>query len=427
MMYRKTVLDNGVRILSEKLTHFHSISLGLWVNVGSREETSKENGISHFLEHMIFKGTRTRTTLEIAKQLDAIGGLSNAFTGKEYTCFHSRVLDRHFPLMAEILSDIFLNSIFDPKEMERERQVILQEISMIEDTPDEHIHELFNKQFWTDHPLGRSILGTVETVSSIKKEHILAYMERFYTPERIIIACAGNVDHEELTAYFRPLFESISPEAKRVRTPSPSIKAGVSCNFKKLEQVHICMGGRAPKLSSDLRYAITIFNTMLGGNMSSRLFQEIREKRGLAYSIYSFLSAYSDSGLLGVYVGTGPSEVNRVLELVNKEIRKLQNGEISASDLEEAKENLIGGILLGAESTDSKMMRLAKNEFVFEKYVGYDELIARLEKVTLDEVIEAAGETFQDNGVSLSTLGPLRQEDLDLSCLQFNGRSNPKP
>jgi len=357
-MYRKTILGNGVRIITERLEHFRSVSLGLWVSVGSRDEEGRENGISHFIEHMNFKGTRTRNSFQIAKELDAIGGFSNAFTGKEYTCFHSKVLDKHFSTLADILSDIFLNSTFDPEEIDRERQVILQEISMADDTPDEHIHELFNRLFWTDHPLGMSVLGTGETVSALDKKAILDYIIRFYTPDRMIIAATGSIDHEEVVDFFRPLFESLNTGTVIPSIDSPHIRQGISCLHKDLEQVHICMGGKAPHLLSDRRFAGAILNTILGGNMSSRLFQEIREKRGLAYSIYSFLSAYIDTGLLGVSMGTGPQEVNKALSIINYEIRKIQSGEISGVDLAAAKEHLTGGILLGSESSDARMMRL---------------------------------------------------------------------
>lgn len=418
-MHHKTVLKNGVTILSEKLEHFRSVSLGIWVNAGSREEKAQENGISHFIEHMIFKGTQSRNSLEIAKQLDAIGGLSNAFTGKETTCFHSRVLDKHFSNLADILLDIFLNSAFDPGEMDKERQVILQEINMVEDTPDEHVHVLFSHLFWMNHPLGRSILGTGESVAGIDKETIHHYIKRFYTPDRIILSAAGNIDHDALLGYFQPLFESIEAAPETYPRTMPDIHGGVLCHYKETEQIHICLGGKAPNLSSDLRFAGAILNTILGGSMSSRLFQEIREKRGLAYSVYSFLSAYIDTGLLGVYVGTGPKEVNSVLELVNKEIRGIQKGELSESDLAEAREHLIGGILLGSESPDSRMMRLAKNEYVFGRYVDFDEMVAKLEKVTVEDVIAIAKETFQDQAVSLVVLGPVNEEDLDLGCLNF--------
>ena len=418
-MHRKTVLKNGIKILSERLEHYRSVSLGIWVNVGSRDEAEQENGISHFIEHMIFKGTRNRNSLQIAKELDAIGGLSNAFTGKEYTCFHSKVLDNHFSTLADILSDIFLNSIFDAQDMDRERQVILQEINLVEDTPDEHIHELFNHHFWNNHPLGMSILGTEKTVSGIKKKTILNYIKRFYSPERIMIAAAGNVHHDDLVDYFKPIFESLRSRNEIPPKITPKVNAGVSCHEKDLEQVHICMGGEAPHLLSDLRFASTIFNTILGGNMSSLLFQEIREKRGLAYSVYSFISAFLDTGLLGVYVGTDPLKGNHVLELINHEIKKIQNGKLSKPDLKAAQEHLIGGILLGAESTDNRMMRLARNEYLFGRYMSYEELVKHLEKVTMDEVVTVANETFLKDKVSLVTLGPISKEDLDLGCLQF--------
>ena len=418
-MYRKTVLKNGVRILSEKLEHYRSVSLGIWVNVGSREETSQENGISHFIEHMIFKGTRSRNSLDIAKQLDAIGGLSNAFTGKESTCFHSRVLDKHFSILSDILSDIFLNSIFDPGEMERERQVILQEINMVEDTPDEHVHVLFNHLFWMNHPLGMSILGTGETVSGIDKETILSYIKRFYTPDRIILSAAGNVDHDALLEYFQPLFDPLEPTRENHPRTIPDTHGGVRCYHKETEQVHICLGGKAPHLSSDLRFAAAILNTILGGSMSSRLFQEIREKRGLAYAVYSFLSAYIDTGLLGVYVGTDPKQVNRVLRVINKEIKGIQKGDLTETDLAEAREQIIGGVLLGAESTDTRMMRLAKNEYVFGRYMDFDEVIAQMEKVTIDDVLAVVAETFREQAVSLVVLGPVKEADIDMDALRF--------
>jgi len=418
-MYRKTVLENGVRIVTESLNHFQSLSLGIWVNVGSREEMEDENGISHFIEHMIFKGTDTRNTLQIAKQLDAIGGLSNAFTGKENTCFHARVLSKHFQELADILSDIFLNSVFDPWEMDRERQVILQEINMVEDMPDEHIHVLFNRLLWTNHPLGMSILGTSDTVSRIGKENILSYIKQFYTPDRIIIAAAGNVAHDQVVDYFRPLFEPLEPSNTTPVRDAPLIHGGVSCHKKELEQVHICLGGKGPHLSSDLRFAGALLNTILGGNMSSRLFQEIREKRGLAYSVYSFISPYIDTGMFGIYAGTDPQSVNRVLGVIHTEVEKILRGTISKGDIEAAKEHLMGSIMLGAESTDNRMMRLAKNEYVFGKHIRYHELVERIERVTLDEVAAVSWDTFRDGRVSLATLGPIERDDLDLGCLLF--------
>ncbi|MFC1579290.1 M16 family metallopeptidase [Thermodesulfobacteriota bacterium] len=421
MMHRKTVLKNGVRIVSEKLDHYRSVSIGIWVNAGSREEQPVENGISHFIEHMIFKGTRNRNSLQIAKQLDVIGGLSNAFTGKEYTCFHSKVLDSHFNTLADILSDIFLNSVFDPQDMERERQVILQEISMVEDSPDENIYELFNHLYWMDHPLGMSTLGTGESVSMLGKDTISDYIGRFYTADRIIIAAAGNIDHDALVGFFQPLFEGLAPGNGRKTPDKPKNHANVKSQWKELEQTHICLGGVAPHLASKKRFAGAVFNTLLGGNMSSRLFQEIREKRGLAYSVYSFISAYVDAGLMGVYLATDPQQVNEALEVIQQEVIALQSGDISREDLDAARDHLIGGVLLSAESTDTRMMRIAKNEYVFGRYMSYDELVSELEKVTVDEVVQMAQQAFKENGVSMVTLGPIREEDVDLGCLQFSG------
>jgi len=418
-MYNKTVLKNGVRIISEKLDHLRSVSLGIWVNTGSRDEDSSKNGIFHFIEHMIFKGTRNRSSLRIARELDAIGGLSNAFTGKENTCFYARVLGKHFTLLADLLSDIFLNSTFDPVELERERQVILQEISMVEDTPDDNIHVLFNRLFWQDHPIGMSVLGTGETVSAIEKGTILDYISRFYVPEKILVVAAGDLDHGEMISCFEPLFESLAKGNSTPKRNAPGSCSGVSVNHKDLEQVHICLGGEAPSQTSERRFACAIFNTILGGNMSSRLFQEIREKRGLAYAVYSFVSSYVDAGLQGVYVATDSKNVNPVLETIQTEIRKLTRGELTQSDLASAKDHLTGGIYLSSESGDNRMMRIARNEFVFDRYVDYEELVSELEKVTVDDVVEIAGDIFRDKKVSLTTLGPLKEEDLDRGCLEF--------
>ena len=418
-MYHKTVLKNGVRIISEQLKHLRSVSLAIWVGAGSRNEMKSENGVFHFTEHMIFKGTENRSSLQIAKELDAIGGLSNAFTGKEHTCFHARVLGEHFVHLADILSDIFLHSTFNVDDLERERQVILQEISMVEDTPDDHIHVLFNRLFWADHPIGMSVLGDEKSVSAIERETIVRYINNFYVPERILVAGAGNVDHQSLVSYFEPLFSQLEGGNAYPKNDIPRSSASVSLKYKDLEQVHICLGGEAPSQISDKRFACAVLNTILGGNMSSRLFQEIRENRGLAYAVYSFLSSYSDAGLLGVYVATDSQNVNPVLKATQNVIKKICKGEISKSDLAAAVDHLIGGIYLSSESADNRMMRIAKNEFVFKKYVSYEELVSKLQQVTVDEVVEAASDIFQDGTVSLSTLGPIREDDLDTGNLHF--------
>jgi predicted Zn-dependent peptidase len=418
-MYHKTVLENGLRIISEELDHLKSVSLGIWVNVGSRDEEPKQNGISHFIEHMVFKGTRNRSTYQIAKELDSIGGMSNAFTGKENTCFHARVLGKHFDQLADILSDIFLNSIFDPLEMERERQVILQEISMVEDNPDENVHVLLNRGFWRNHPLGLPILGSNETMAEIGKETILEYMGRCYGPENVLVSAAGNIQHETLVSYLRPLFEGLEPGGLAKDRIPPSSHSGVSCQEKDHEQVHLCLGADAPSMKDDRRYACALFNILLGGNMSSRLFQEIREKRGLAYNVYSFHSTYCDSGMFGIYLATGNEKINPALETVQNEIHKIQKGDLTPDDLAAAKEHLEGGIYLSSENPDNRMMWIAKNEIVFHRYFSYEELFDRMQKVTLDEIIAVAKDIFRDGMVFLATLGPFSREMLDAQHLAF--------
>ena len=423
-MHRKTVLNNGVRIVSERLPHLRSVSLGIWVNTGSRDEAPSENGVSHFIEHMSFKGTRNRSAFEIAKDLDAIGGLSNAFAGKETTCFYGRVLDRHFPLLADILSDIFVHPTFQPEDMEREREVIFQEISMVEDTPDDYLHVLFQSLFWPDQPIGRSVLGTAETVSRMDQEMIRQYISKFYVPERVIVAAAGNVDHEKMVEYFRPIFETETSSGSNPGRSLPRCGGGVLVKRKELEQVHLCLGGEAPSQVDEARFACALFNTILGGNMSSRLFQEIRENRGLAYSVYSFFSPYLDAGLFGVYAATDARNMNSVLEITQNEIRKLGRGELTQDDLAAAKENVIGGMYLASESVDSRMMRAAKNEFVFGRYVDYEEVAANMERVTVDDVVEMANKIFGGDQLAFTALGPVEKEDVDLGCLAFSGKGH---
>lgn len=422
-MHNKTVLDNGVKVLSERLPHVRSVSLGIWIDVGSRDELPDENGVSHFIEHMVFKGTRRRSSLDIARDLDAIGGLSNAFTGKENTCIHARVLDKDLPRAVDILSDLLLQSVFDPDEMAREKQVVLQEISMVEDTPEEYIHLLHSAHCWPDHPIGMSVLGSGATVSTIDRDLILDYMHRYYTPERIIIAAAGSVEHDYLVEAFKPLFSALengSPVQSKVH---PFLKPGIFFHEKDIEQVHLCMGVRAPELTSEDRLAGALLNTLLGGNMSSRLFQEIREKRGLAYAVYSFINAYLDTGLLGVYLATEPRRLNEALGVLHREVGRILDGDMGEDDITMMREHLIGGILLGSESVDTRMMRMAKNEYVYDRYISYDELIENLGKVGLDDVIRVARQCFQDGTVSLVTLGPLKESDVDPELLRFSDLS----
>jgi len=420
-MHRKTVLENGVRIVSERLPHLRSVSLGIWVNTGSRDEAPLENGVSHFIEHMSFKGTRNRSAFQIAKDLDAIGGLSNAFTGKETTCFYGRVLDRHFPLLADILSDIFVHPTFQPEDMEREREVIFQEINMVEDTPDDYLHMLFQSLFWPDHPIGRPVLGSAETVARMDREMIREYIRKFYVPERVLVVAAGNVDHEQMVEYFRPVFEADSDFSEdNPQRSLPLTSGGVLVRQKALEQVHLCLGSEAPSQVDESRFACALMNTILGGNMSSRLFQEIRENQGLAYSVYSFFSPYADAGLFGVYAATDVRNMNSVLKITQNEIRKLSRGQLTRDDLAAAKENAIGGMYLAAESADSQMMRAAKNEFIFGRKVDYEEVVASIERVSVDHVVDMVNRVFGVDQVAFTALGPVNDEDVDQDCLVYH-------
>jgi predicted Zn-dependent peptidase len=381
--------------------------MGVWVNVGARDEKAEEGGLSHFLEHMIFKGTKRRTALEIAKEFDAIGGQCNAFTSKENTCYYAKVMDTHLDIMVDLLSDIFLNSVFDPAEVERECQVILQEIKMLEDSPDEQIHVLLAQAVWGNHPLGRSILGTRDTVAGFDSNTIKQCFSRAYQPERIVISAAGNVEHESFVNSIARAFEVVRKGNSFPERTKPAMDWVATAHPKDLEQVHICLGTEGVHTTDPRRHACALLNVVMGGNMSSRLFQEIRERRGLAYAVYSFVSSYSDSGLMGVYVGVDKANTEEVLRLIMREMGRLKEEPIDGSELRNAKEHLKGGLYLAAESTDNQMTRIALNEIIFERSVPLQELVDKIEKVTAEDILNLAQDTFQDKAVTLSLLGPV--------------------
>ena len=418
-MYRKTVLDNGLKIISETIEYARSVSIGIWVNAGSRDEKISENGVSHFIEHMSFKGTKNRSAFQIAKELDAIGGMSNAFTGRENTCFHARVLGKHFSIVADILSDIFLNSLFDPNEIEKERSVILQEIKMMEDSPEEYVHDLLQRTFWKGHAISRPVLGTKDSIMRINRDVIFNYIKRHYLPKNVIISAAGAISHDDMLNYFAPIFEKIIPaDVDPVRNP-PKPNIDISINYRDLEQVHICLGVEGVSVRDEKRFIVSLLNTILGGNMSSKLFQEIREKRGLAYSVYSFLSAYMDTGILGIYAACEPNNINNVLDIINKEVNKLISGDISQDDISGAKDYMIGGIYLSSESIENRMIRMARNEFIFKRYISYDEVVSKIEMITLDDIVEMANRIFKGKTLTMVALGPLKESDVDIDILKF--------
>ncbi len=403
----KTVLPNGVKIITKKIPHVRSVSMGVWVNVGARDETIDQSGLSHFIEHMIFKGTARRSAYQIAKEFDAIGGHTNAFTSMEHTCYHAKVLDTHLDTMVEILSDIFLNSVFDPQEVERERPVIYQEIGMVEDSPEEYLHQLASQNFWGDHPLGRSILGTRDNILNFKAETIKAFFHQFYHPERILISVAGNVDHDRIVQKVGPAFGSIHNGHDLPDRQFPKIKPRQQALHRDLEQAHICLSTMGLSITAPQRFAFSLMNTILGGNMSSRLFQEVREKRGLAYSVYSFMASHVDTGMFGVYAGVNPDSVTKTIDLLVQAMQQLKQAPVTAGELSDAKEFTKGNLCLATESVDNQMVRLAQNEIHFGDYIPIQSVIDQIEAVTAEEVQALATDLFKPHQASLTLLGPV--------------------
>ncbi|OGQ78337.1 MAG: hypothetical protein A3F90_01800 [Deltaproteobacteria bacterium RIFCSPLOWO2_12_FULL_60_19] len=420
-MYKKTVLANGIRVLTEEMPYTRSVSLGIWVENGSRHEERHQGGISHFLEHLFFKGTATRSAARIAEEMDAVGGVLNAFTAKEYTCYYAKVLDENLPLAVDLLTDIFRHSVFDQEEIERERTVVLQEISQAEDTPDDYVHDLFNLDFFSDHPLGRPICGTAATVLKFHREDFLNFVQERYLPGKVIVAAAGHLSHEELASELERRLGSLNPVGSAIQNPkskieaAPTFQSGIFQHAKPLEQVHLCFGLAAISQCDPLRYAAYLLNTILGGGMSSRLFQEIREKRGRAYSVYSFLSTYRDVGYLGVYAGTSLDWAEEVVELIVAEMRKLATGEMRDDELERAKSQLVGNMLLGLESSDSWMSHTAKNEIYFGRPLSIEEITQGIRAVSRDDIVELSASVLRPEGMALTLLGDIEKKKLELS------------
>lgn len=405
-MYQKTVLDNGVRILSEEIPHVRSISTGIWVNVGSRDEQDSDSGISHFMEHMMFKGTEKRTPKEIAEELDAVGGHLNAFTTKEYTCYHTRVLDDHFKLAVDLLSDMIFNSKFDQQDIEREKNVILEEIKMYEDAPDELVHDIFSNTIWKGHPLGRSIIGTEETVKSIGRADLIKYYQQHYIPANIVIAVAGNIKHQQVVDTLAPIFGSLKPAEQGRKTTPPQGVSSLACNNKGTEQVHMIIGAPGYQLEHKDIYAVQVMNTVLGGGLSSRLFQEIREQRGLVYSVYSFHSSYHDAGLFAIYAGLSKQNVNQAMELIFKEVQDISKKGITAAELTRVKDQMKGNLLLSLENVNSRMSRLGRSELYLGKVKTPEEVVACICKVDNDDIKRVAADIFKSEKFTMAAIGP---------------------
>ncbi len=402
----KMVLDNGIRIVAEKMSGVKSVSIGIWVNVGSRDEAPDEHGMSHFLEHMFFKGTQKRSAKEIARKIDAIGGELNAFTSRETTTFYAKVLDDHLSHAVDILSDNFHHSLFDAREIAKEKQVVIEEIKMVEDDPEDMVHEMHTADVWKEHPLGRPILGTIETISAVTRKRIVGFLRSTYDPKQIVISAAGNFTPTALIKLLSSAFGEYQANGIRVspRQP-PQTQTRVQIKEKDLEQVHLCLG--LPGLPDNHvdRYALHVLHTILGGSVSSRLFQEIRERRGLAYSIYSSVSAYQDGGLLTFYAATGPQNTARVIELILKALRSLKEKGLDTVELEEAKNHIKGNIMLSMESSSSRMSKLARNELRFGKDFSLADVIRQINRVSKQQVHQLTQTLFDAHSLSFTALG----------------------
>jgi predicted Zn-dependent peptidase len=411
-MYQKSTLPNGIRVVTEAIPYVKSATVGVWVGTGSRNEEDHNHGISHFIEHLMFKGTANRSAKDIAETVDAVGGQLNAFTAKEYTCYYIKVLDNHLDLALDILSDMMLASRYAPDDITREREVVLEEVHMYEDSPDELVHDFYLDDVWPGHPLGRNILGSTEAIGRFDRGLVCEYYGNFYTPDNIVIAAAGNLTHarvEELAARF---FGGMGGSKRTLAAKPPVLTPVRRIHARDSEQVHFCLGTESVAQASADIYVAHVLNNILGGGISSRLFQSIREERGLAYSIYSYLSNYSDCGLFTIYAGTRPANLDQVIELVLQGVEELKNGGLAEAELSKTKEQLKGNLLLGLESSSSRMSRLGKMEITMGKYTTLDEVVAKIEKVSRADLQRMMDEIFVAERLSFAALGPVKDNQL---------------
>ena len=405
--YAKTLLDNGIRVITERIAGIRSVALGLWVGVGSSHEEAKLRGISHLIEHMLFKGTPTRSARDIAETMDGVGGNLNAFTDKELTCYHGRVVDAHADLAFEVLCDMFRHAKFAPDDLRNEQQVVLEEIRMYDDAPDEVSQDLFLRSVWAGSALGEPTIGYAETVAGITSDIVRNYMHERYTPGRIVVTAAGSVEHQAFVRLVQHLLGSIGGGPDLADPPPPIFRPAVTAKNKDCEQVYLLVGAQGTSASDDRRYPLSVLDAILGGGMASRLFQEIREKRGLVYSVYSAHNAYRGGGILSVSASTSPKNFETVLSLIRAELEKMANGGVSADELFRAKEHIKGSLLLSLESTSTRMIRLGRTELSVGRHIPTAEITSRIDAVTQDQVHELARELFAPERLALTVLGPI--------------------
>jgi predicted Zn-dependent peptidase len=414
-MYQKTTLPNGLRVLTETMPAVRSASIGVWADVGSALETRASRGISHLVEHMLFKGTTRRSARAIAETMDGVGGNLNAFTDKETTCYYAKVIDRHVPLALDVLADMFLNSTFDPGELAKEQNVVLEEIKMYEDSPDELIHDLFLQTMWNGADLGEPTIGFADSVLKVTPDALRTHMRGHYAPNSVIVAAAGNVEHDRFVEMVSEQFASFEGACALPTAEAPQSTPAVHVRHKDSEQAYVVLGTRGLSVRDERRYALSLLDTILGGGMSSRLFQEIREKRGLVYTVYSFQAAYREAGLFGVYCGTSPEHVQSCIDLTVEQFHRVADERVSDDELHLAKEHMKGNLTLSLESTSSRMIRLGRNEFALGRYLSPEEIEARVDAVTADELQELAQELLPDPNVGLCVIGPVDESTISWS------------
>ena len=412
-------LPSGLRLVTESMPDVRSISVGVWLARGSRHESDAESGVAHFVEHMLFKGTTSRSARDIAQQIDSLGGQLDAFTAKEYAGYYVKVLDQHLPIALDLLSDMIMRPALAPEDVVKEQGVILEEIKMVEDAPDDLVHEMFAQQFWSRHPLGRPILGTPDTVSSCSSNGLREYFSRTYVAGNLVVAAAGHFEHAQMRDLVERAFSDLPRHAGAHATAPPAVTPGVMVRRKDIEQSHLCVGTPAYSQVHDGRHALYVLNTILGGSMSSRLFQHIREERGLAYAVFSNLTTYSDAGMITVYAGCAAEKVDEVIALTLDELRALRDADVEADELRRAKDHLKGSLVLGLESTSSRMSQLARQELYFGRQFTLDEILNSIERVTSDDVRAVARDLFRDGGLAATIVGPEGSSDLDPGRLRI--------
>ncbi len=417
MTYRKDVLPNRIRVVTEAMPHVRSVAVGIWVETGSRIEAEGRGGISHLIEHLVFKGTQTRSAEQIAVAIDSVGGQMDAFTAKEHTCFYVSVLDEHLPLAVDLLADILRHPLVAAADIEKEKAVVLQEIKMVEDTADDLVHDLFAERFWAGHPLGRPILGRWDVVQGFDREAVLGHLEEEYAPGKIVVAVAGHVEHSRVVDLFGERFDGFTRTGRTHELTPPVAHTDVHVVPKPLEQVHLVVGFPSIPDAAPERYALYLLNDVIGGSMSSRLFQEIRERQGLAYSVHSGSQSYRDTGLFYVYAGTDAANFNKVVKALVKELRALVKEGITPEELRRAKNHLKGSLMLSLESTSSRMNRLARQELRFGSFQSMDDMLGAIDGVSPGEVEALIGRVLDLDQLSLLTLGPIDQQSLPRELL----------